>query len=120
MKKNSGKMYKGKVKKDISTIQKIYYSKSKSSDSFQKSTLDDSDLILNKSYNDEDYESMSVSDKIDYLLGLPGYLPDFIVEIKTKDEIIYTELDHRTKTEIVTKNNTVIEIKDILDIEINN
>jgi len=105
-------LYKGVVNKKLDNLQTIYYSKNKEIMKEEKTK--------NLESKTDDYDQMTVREKIDYLLNLPKYLPDFIVEIHTKDQIIYTEIERQTKEKLITKSNTEIPIKDILDIKINN
>ncbi|MFA5602836.1 MAG: CotO family spore coat protein [Bacilli bacterium] len=112
MDKKIPNLYKGIVNKKLDNLQTIYYSKN--------NIVKEEKPTKNNKYKTDDYEQMTVKEKINYLLNLPKYLPDFIVEIHTTDQIIYTEIEKQTKDKLITKSDTEIPIKDILDIKINN
>lgn len=118
MNKKMPSIYKGVINRRVGNLQEIYYSKNK----IIEEQFKDEKIINKKEKNQviDDYEKMTVKEKINYLLNLPKYLPDFTVEIQTKEGTIYTEIESQNQTKLIAKNNTEIPIKDIIDIRINN
>jgi hypothetical protein len=117
MNKKMPSIYKGVINRRLGNLQEVYYSKNKVVEEEKK------EIKINTREKDnviDDYEKMTVKEKINYLLNLPKYLPDFTVEIHTKEGIVYTEIESQNQTKLITKSNTEIPIKDIIDIRINN
>ena len=91
------KVFKNKINKSIKNNENIFYSKKKE--------------------NDEIQDSRNIIQKINDIFASPNYVYKANVKIKTKDDIITTRIIGRNKDYIITMDNKLIPIKDIIDIK---
>ena len=63
---------------------------------------------------------MSVEQKINALMSLPKYLYDIDLIITTEDEIIETSIVGKNAKSLITVDNRLIPISEIVDIEVKN
>ena len=91
------KVFKNTINKSINNNKKVFYSKSK-----QKEKIDD---------------SRNVIQKINDIFTSPNYVYKANVKIKTNNDIITTRIIGRNKDYIITMDNKLIPIKDIIDIK---
>ena len=91
------KVFKNAINKSINNNKKVFYSKSK-----QKEKIDD---------------SRNVIQKINDIFTSPNYVYKANVKIKTNNDIITTRIIGRNKDYIITMDNKLIPIKDIIDIK---
>ena len=94
---NKPKVFKNTINKNISNNKKVFYSKFK-----QKEKIDD---------------SRNVIQKINDIFASPNYVYKANVKIKTNDDIITTRIIGRNKDYIITMDNKLIPIKNIIDIK---
>ncbi len=113
MEKLKPKIFVNKIGKLINNCQKIYYSKvatnSIKTDSLHKES--------NNSKIDK-FIRMNINQKISSLMNLPKYLYDIDLVIVTEDDVIETKIIGKNNNNLITVNNTLIPVKDILDISI--
>lgn len=63
-------------------------------------------------------QSLDITEKLNIIFNGMGYSYNIAVVIKTKDKEYHTSLVARTKNNLVTLDNDVIPIKDIISLEI--
>ena len=91
------KVFKNTINKSIKNNERIFYSKNK--------------------INEEIKDSRNIIQKINDIFTSPNYVYKANVKIKTKDDTISTRIIGRNKDYIITIDNKLIPIKNILDIK---
>lgn len=82
------------------------------------------DFDINNSYNqnlyieENDYRNLKVIEKIEKLLNRNGYIFNVDVVIKTSDKNYHTKIAGKINNHLITLDNDVINIDDIIDLEI--
>lgn len=70
-------------------------------------------------YEEEnDYHNLTVLEKIDKLLNRNGYIFNVDVEIVTKDKKYQTKIAGKVNNHIITLDNNIININDIIELKI--
>lgn len=81
-------------------------------------------ITNNKNYcylqNEKRNTTSSLEEKINDIFSGIGYSYNIPVTIKTKDKVYNTSLVSKTKNNLVTLDNEIIKIDDIISLEINN
>ena len=67
---------------------------------------------------EDDYRNLSIVDKIEKLLNRNGYIFNVDVVIKTKDKVYKTKIAGRVNNHLITLDNNIINISDIIDLEV--
>jgi hypothetical protein len=95
------------ITRQIENCQKFYYSRN-----------DHQSNTSNKEvYRKIDkFKKMNIEQKINHLIGLPKYLFDIELEIITSNETIITKIAGKNANSLITMENKLIPIKDIIDI----
>lgn len=91
------KVFKNTINKNIKNNEHIFYSKNK--------------------VNEEIKDSRNIIQKINDIFTSPNYVYKANVKIKTNDDFITTRIIGRNKDYIITIDNKLIPIKNILDIK---
>ena len=94
---NKPKVFRNTINKNIKNNEKVFYSKNK----IEEEVIDNRNAIQ----------------KINSIFASPNYVYKANVKIKTKDDIITTRIIGRNKDYIITMDNKLIPIKDIIDIK---
>ena len=94
-------------------MSKIYYS---------KNNVNSKPVVKPKESNTrlDKFINMSVEQKINALMSLPKYLYDIDLIITTEDEIIETSIVGKNAKSLITVDNRLIPISEIVDIEVKN
>ena len=71
----------------------------------------------NTNIDDIETSNLNVLQKINLIFNSSNYIYKADVEIKLKDKVINRQIIGRNKTHLITKNNELIPISDILDIK---
>lgn len=106
MAKKRGEMYKGEIK--TTNNQKSFYKKASG-----KTKKEVKKKVKN-------FNEMNVLDKIDYILGLPKYLPKYEIEIKLKEKTIITKLKEKKAGKLIVENHEPVVIAEIIDLSFEN
>lgn len=93
------KVFKNTINKKINNNKKVFYSKNK------------------EVMNTEKKEKKNIIQKINEIFASPNYVYKANVKIRTKDEILTKRIIGRNKDYIITMDNSLIPIKDIIDIK---
>ena len=93
------KVFKNTINKKINNNKNVFYSKN-------KEVLDN-----------EKKDKKNVVQKINEIFASPNYVYKANVKIKTKDEVLTKRIIGRNKDYIITMDNSLIPIKDIIDIK---
>lgn len=101
MEKKLPKVFANKIEKNLRNNEKIYYGKS------EKRTTKKDDIS----------KSLTIYQKINKIFSSSRYVYKADVIITLKDKTITKKIIGRNKNELITMDNEIIEIKDILDIE---
>jgi hypothetical protein len=102
MNKKITSLFINKIDKNINNSQSYYYSKDAKNEKTKESHP--SDIMVNK--------------KINYFINLPKQLYNFDLIVKTKDDTHTTKIVGKVANSIITSNNLIIPIKDIVNIDI--
>ena len=94
---NKPKVFRNTINKNIKNNKKVFYSKNKN--------------------EEEIIDNRNVIQKLNDIFSSPNYIYKANVKIKTKDDIITTRIIGRNKDYIITMDNKLISIKDIIDIK---
>ena len=89
------KVFRNKINKNIRNNESIFYSKNK----------------------EEVKDTKNIIQKINEIFASPNYIYKANVKIKTNDDIITTRIIGRNKDYIITMDNKLIPIKNIIDIK---
>ena len=89
------KVFRNKINKNIKNNESIFYSKNK----------------------EEVKDTKNIIQKINEIFASPNYIYKANVKIKTNDDIITTRIIGRNKDYIITMDNKLIPIKNIIDIK---
>jgi hypothetical protein len=104
MEKKLPNVFVNRINKQINNCQTFYYSKNDKKEAIKVDTNSNDDRIINK--------------KINYFINLPKNLYNFDLVIKTKDKDYETKIVARDDNNIITTDNEIIAISDIVTIEI--
>ena len=91
------KVFRNTINKSIKNNENVFYSKNK--------------------VKNEIKESKNIIQKINEIFASPNYIYKANVKIKTNDDIITTRIIGRNKDYIITMDNKLIPIKNIIDIK---
>lgn len=109
MKKELPKVFANKINKEIKNNEKIYISQQKtnsvSEDKNQKETKKKKEKNINQI--------------IDEIMNTHNYIYKIPVKIKTPEKEITTKIIGKNKKNIITIDNELIKIEEIIDIEMN-
>ena len=106
MKKKLPGVFPGKVKKDSGNNKKVFYSNKNEND------------IKENSIENIPKTEKNIKQKIKTIFNSPNYIYKADVEIKLKNEIITKRIIGRNNINLITMENELIPIKDIIDIKI--
>ena len=106
MKKKLPGVFPGKVKKDSGNNKKVFYSNKNEND------------IKENSIENIPKTEKNIKQKINTIFNSPNYIYKADVEIKLKNEIITKRIIGRNNINLITMENELIPIKDIIDIKI--
>ncbi len=106
MKKKLPGVFPGKVKKDSGNNKKVFYSNKNEND------------IKENSIENTPKTEKNIKQKINTIFNSPNYIYKADVEIKLKNEIITKRIIGRNNINLITMENELIPIKDIIDIKI--
>ena len=67
---------------------------------------------------EDDYRNLSIVDKIEKLLNRNGYIFNVDVVIKTNDRVYETKIAGKVNNHLITLDNDIINISDIIDLEV--
>lgn len=67
---------------------------------------------------ENDYHNLDVIEKIEKLLNRNGYIFNVDVVIKTKFKVYKTKIAGKVNNHLITLDNDIIDIDDIIDLEI--
>ena len=95
------KVFKNQINKSFTNNEKVFYSNNKVT---EEKTKDDKNIVQ----------------KINAIFSSPNYIYKANVEITLKDKILNTRIIGRNKSFIITMDNNLIPIKDIIDIKSKN
>lgn len=96
------KVFKNKINKPINNNEKVFYSNNKAEVTKQ-----------------ETVDGKNINQKINSIFSSPNYIYKANVEITLKDKVINKRIIGRNKNYIITMDNELIPIVDILDIKSN-
>lgn len=102
MEKKLPGVFPGKVKKDSGNNKKVFYS--------NKENSDKEDVV-------EEVSDKSINQKINAIFNSPSYIYKADVEIKLKNETVNKRVVGRNSTHLITMENELIPISEILDIK---
>jgi len=106
------KVYANPIDKKIRNNQEFF-----ESDKIEEINLDRNEP--NYLYNEEeDYKNLTVIEKIDKLLNRNGYIFNVDVFIITKEKKYNTKIAGKVNNHIITLDNDIININDIIELEI--
>lgn len=94
---NKPKVFRNTINKSIKNNENVFYSKNE--------------------IKNEIKESKNIIQKINEIFASPNYIYKANVKIKTNDDIITTRIIGRNKDYIITMDNKLIPIKNIIDIK---
>jgi len=111
MDKQKPKIFANQITKPINNCQKIYYSKIAGVKQ---------DIPVKESNNNkiDKFIRMDVNQKINALMNLPKYLYDIELVITTEDDVIETRIVGKNSSSLITIDNILIPIGEILDISV--
>ena len=95
------KVFQNKIDKRINNNEQVFYSKDKTDVNNKNNMIDDKDVIQ----------------KINAIFSSPNYIYKANVEITLKDKVITKRIIGRNKYYIITMDNDLIPISDIIDIK---
>ncbi len=107
MDKQKPKVFANQINKQINNCQKIYYSKLDRM-TYKKPMKDKLDRFI----------KMGVNQKINALMSLPKYLYDVNLVITTEDEVYETNIVGKNNSSLITTDNKLIPIGEIVDISV--
>jgi len=103
-------------------IEKRLYNNQEVFDSENNIGINDLESLRNNNdylyIEEDDYHNLSIVDKIDKLLNRNGYIFNVDVVIKTKDKIYKTKIAGKVNNHLITLDNDIINISDIIDLEV--
>ena len=100
--KDLPKVFRNSIDKKFNNNKSVYYSNNDSRSNDQKEDINDSKSVLHK---------------INEIFSSPNYVYKANVEITLKDKKVTKRIIGRNKDYIITMDNTLIPIKDIIDIK---
>ncbi|MDD3821998.1 MAG: hypothetical protein ACOXZW_01940 [Bacilli bacterium] len=103
------------IVKKITNSQQLFYSKHQDTKTQKLKTKASVNKITT---NIEKFTAQSIDEKINSLLELPKYLYDLDLEIVTNAENVITKIIGKNKTHLITTDNKLIPIVDIVDIKV--
>ena len=106
------KVYANPIDKKIYNNQEVF--DSETSVNLEKDVRNDNYLYV----EENDYHNLSVIDKIEKLLNRNGYIFNVDVVIKTKLKVYKTKIAGKVNNHLITLDNDIINIDDIIDLEI--
>lgn len=80
-----------------------------------------SEKVIEENYlyqQENDYQNLTVLEKIDKLLNRNGYIFNVEVKIITKEKKYQTKIAGKVNNHIITLDNDIININDIIDLKI--
>lgn len=101
MEKKLPKVFANKIEKSLKNNENVYYGKN------EEKTIK----------KDDNSKSLTIYQKINRIFSSSRYVYKADVIITLKDKTITKKIIGRNKKELITMDNEIIEIKDILDIE---
>lgn len=107
MKKELPKVFANKINKEIQNNEKIYISDKRTKPKSENKKK--SEVIIEKNINK----------KINDIMNTKKYIYKIPVKIKTTDKEITTKIIGKNKKNVITIDNELIKIEEILEIEIN-
>ncbi len=104
MNKKIPKVFANKVDKYAGNNERVFYSEK------------NNNITLNS--DDSKYETKNIYQKINDIFNSPNYIYKADVEIKLKDKVVSKRIVGKNMTHLITMENELIPISDILDISI--
>lgn len=101
MEKKLPKVFANKIDKNLSNNERVYYEKETPKE-----------LNVN-----EKPSSLNINQKINKIFGSSRYVYKALVDITTKDGKFTKKIIGRNKNQLITMDNELIDIRDIIDIE---
>lgn len=106
MEKKLPKVFANKIDKEITNNERVFYDKVK-----EEVEIDNEEKNTRNNYE------LNISQKINKIFNSPKYVYKANVDITTKDGIISKKIIGRNKNQIITMENELININDIIDIK---
>lgn len=106
MEKKLPKVFANKIDKEITNNERVFYDKVK-----EEVEIDNEEKKTRNNYE------LNISQKINKIFNSPKYVYKANVDITTKDGIISKKIIGRNKNQIITMENELININDIIDIK---
>ena len=103
------------IEKRIYNNQEVFDSESLRDDTILNNTSENNKYLY---VSENDYRNLSVVDKIEKLLNRNGYIFNVSVIIKTKDKVYNTKIAGKVNNHLITLDNNIININDVVDLEI--
>ena len=105
MNKKLPKVFANKIDKSLNNNDKVFYS---SKDFIENEVIDDRSINKN---------NLNINQKINSIFSSPRYVYKADVNITTRDSILSKRIIGRNGTHLITIDNELIAISDILDID---
>lgn len=106
MEKKLPKVFANKIDKEMTNNERVFYDKVKEKEETQ-----------NEERSSKNKYELNITQKINKIFNSPKYVYKADVIITTKDEILSKKIIGRNKNQIITLENELININDIIDIE---
>lgn len=111
------KVFANPIEKRLYNNQEVFDSdtnmESNTLDSFRNNNINNDYLYI----EEDNYRNLSIVDKIEKLLNRNGYIFNVDVIIKTKDKVYKTKIAGKVNNHLITLDNDIINISDIIDLE---
>ena len=113
------KVFANPIEKRLYNNQEVFDSEtnieSNNIDSLRNNNINNNDYLY---IEEDDYRNLSIVDKIEKLLNRNGYIFNVDVIIKTKDRVYKTKIAGKVNNHLITLDNDIINIDDIIDLEV--
>lgn len=110
MEKNLPKVYANKIDKNLKNNEKVYYSKDETEKKEETRKVDKRKTL-------PDLSNKNVNQKINAIFNSPNYVYKADVEIKLKSGKVSKKIIGKNSTSIITMDNELIPISEIVDID---
>ncbi|NLL45137.1 MAG: hypothetical protein GX247_05695 [Mollicutes bacterium] len=108
MEKKLPKMFVNKIDKELNNNKKVYYSKSNNIEKEEKKEINENWL---------DLSNKTVKEKLDAIFNSPSYVYQASVDITLKSGTISKKVIGKSLTHIITMDDELIPIDEIIDID---
>ena len=106
MEKKLPKVFANKIDKEMTNNERVFYDKVKEKEETQ-----------NEERSSKNKYELNITQKINKIFNSPKYVYKADVIITTKDEVLSKKIIGRNKNQIITLENELININDIIDIK---